>query len=70
MQVVARAPNKTASHQLAEKVLAEQGYDLDKTVRRMRKDGQSWQEIAYWIKERTHRTTYATTVRRWYDHIT
>jgi len=69
---VLRLPVMTSSplKELVDRALTEQGYDLKKSVIRKRKAGESWQAIAWWIKELTGRTVTAETVRRWYNTIT
>lgn len=57
----------TPLRELVESSLADQGYDLKKSVVRKRRDGDTWQNIAYWIKETTGRTVTAETVRRWHN---
>ena len=61
---------RTAAHELQASILADQGYDLDKTVKRLRRDGESWASIARWITNQTHRPVTHETLRRWYNTIT
>lgn len=57
----------TPLQQLVETELDAAGHNLKQSVIKSRKRGDTWQDIAYWIKETTGRTVTAETVRRWYN---
>lgn len=57
----------TAKQELLERIFAEQGITLAKTVRRYRKQGMSWQTIAHWVRDNSGHTLTAETLRTWYN---